>query len=99
MASQVDAVVTEVPVEQSQVVQDTTVAPPTVAVEPQAQPSEQTVPQQQEQQPQPQAQNESKLHRLCAEGDVMGVRAILSNSLEYLESIGELLCRSERCGL
>jgi hypothetical protein len=31
----------------------------------------------------------TRLHRLCAEGDVMGVRGILSQSLELLESIGE----------
>jgi hypothetical protein len=29
------------------------------------------------------------LHKYCAEGDVMGVRGILSGSLELLESIGE----------
>ncbi|KAJ9100598.1 hypothetical protein QFC21_003642 [Naganishia friedmannii] len=29
----------------------------------------------------------TRLHRLCGEGDVMGVRAILSQSLELLESI------------
>ncbi|KAJ9122328.1 hypothetical protein QFC22_001749 [Naganishia vaughanmartiniae] len=29
----------------------------------------------------------ARLHRLCAEGDVMGVRGILSQSLELLESI------------
>jgi len=34
------------------------------------------------------------LHKNCAEGDVMGVRAILSSSLDLLESIGEceVLC-------
>lgn len=31
----------------------------------------------------------ARLHRLCAEGDVMGVRAILSQGLDLLESIGE----------
>jgi hypothetical protein len=30
------------------------------------------------------------LHKNCAEGDVLGVRGILSGSLELLESIGEL---------
>jgi hypothetical protein len=29
------------------------------------------------------------LHKNCAEGDVMGVRAILSSSLDLSESIGE----------
>ncbi len=36
--------------------------------------------------------SDSQLHRLCAEGDVLGVRAILRRSLELLESIGALLC-------
>lgn len=36
----------------------------------------------------------ARLHRLCAEGDVMGVRAILSQSLDMLESIGECLLLS-----
>lgn len=31
----------------------------------------------------------ARLHRLCATGDVLGVRAILGQSLELLESIGE----------
>ena len=31
----------------------------------------------------------TRLHRLCAEGDVMGVRAILSQGLDLLESIGK----------
>ncbi len=39
--------------------------------------------------PQKETSQESQLHRLCADGDVMGVRGILSNSLEYLESIGQ----------
>jgi hypothetical protein len=38
----------------------------------------------------------ARLHRLCAEGDVMGVRAILSQGLDLLESIGEFLFL--RCG-
>lgn len=33
----------------------------------------------------------ARLHRLCAEGDVMGVRAILSQGLDLLESIGKSL--------
>ena len=38
-----------------------------------------------------QAQQErmKALHKNCAEGDVMGVRGILSGSLELLESIGK----------
>jgi hypothetical protein len=38
-----------------------------------------------------QAQQErmKMLHKNCAEGDVLGVRGILSGSLELLESIGE----------
>lgn len=40
------------------------------------------------------------LHRLCAEGDVMGVRAILSQGLDLLESIGEFfLLRCEALSL
>jgi hypothetical protein len=40
-------------------------------------------------QPQQEAESQlTRLHRLCAEGDVMGVRGILSQSLELLESIG-----------
>lgn len=51
-------------------------------------------------QTEPTQEGESKLarlHRLCAEGDVMGVRAILSQSLDMLESIGESLLLST-CG-
>lgn len=47
--------------------------------------------QQVESAPKETAGQESQLHAFCAEGDVMGVRGILSSSLEYLESIG--VCR------
>lgn len=39
----------------------------------------------------------ARLHRLCAEGEVMGIRAILSQGLDLLESIGKSLIPLDEC--
>lgn len=40
--------------------------------------------------------SESELHRFCAEGNLDGVRACLTASLEALETLGEFLDKSLR---